>query len=47
MKEKNPKTNELGISLNDYFTNTVSGKLKFNDLPFISSVNVFLIFPVW
>lgn len=43
------ESNELGISLNDYFTNTVSGKLKkINDLPkFISSVNVFLIFPVW
>lgn len=46
MKEKILKINELGILLNDYFINIVSGKLKFNYLFFILLVNVFLIFSV-
>lgn len=48
-RKKILKINELGILLNDYFINIVSGKLKkFNDLfKFILLVNVFLIFSVW
>lgn len=46
-RKKILKINELGILLNDYFINIVSGKLKFNYLFFILLVNVFLIFSVW